>query len=589
MKDNNCNNSIWDLSSLMANDESFFRAIGELDKEIDVLKGFEGKLNSKETIVTFFKEQKRVGEKIEKPYLYAFLKYSGNMADANNTKLMQTAENFAVKFSSALSFVEPELTALGKEFLEKLKDDPTLQDYNRIFETVIRHIPHTLAKNEEKLIAEMGAFTDFENTFSLLSDTEINFGSVKNEEGKLVKLDNSSYGLLLRSPSSSVRLEAHKKLHKGYKNFNKTLSANYINEVKKCDFLAKTYHYKDYFEMSLYSEEVDSAVYKNLIDGVNKFLPLFYDYVEVKKKSLKLKEFNIADCYAPINETKGFDLPYDNAFEKVVEVLGVLGDDYVDVLKYAKTHGWIDVYPKKGKRSGAFSVTTENANPYVMLNYLPTYRDISTIAHELGHSMHTYFTNHKQCYEKRRYETFVAEIASTVNEQLLFRYYLKNAKDDNQKKFLIESFLSDFYATVFRQTMFAEFQLNVNNLVSAGNAISSDDLNNLYQKLLEKYFGNGVNIHEYCKYEWSRIPHFYNSFYVYTYATGLISAIAIVNNIEKNGAVAVKEYKEFLSGGCSLAPTKLLQIAGVDIEKPETIENAFAFYKEKLEQLKSIL
>lgn len=589
MRENFSNDSIWDLSPLMSDDESFFRAIKELEAEIDNLKSFEGKLNCKENIVAFFKEEKRIGEKSEKPYLYAFLKYSGNMSNNNNAKIMQTAENLSVKFSSALSFVEPELASLGVEFLTKLKNDKDLSDYDRILENVIRHIPHTLSKCEEKLIAEMGAFTDFENTFSLLSDTEINFGSVKDENGKIVKLDNSSYGMLLRSPSSVVRLSAHKKLHLGYKKYNKTISANFINEVKKCDFLAKAYKYKNYFEMSLYSEEVDTKVYTNLIDGVSKFLPLFYDYVEVKKKSLGLTEFNISDCYAPVGNVSGFDLPYDEAYNKVIEALSVLGDDYISVLKHAKTHGWIDVYPRDGKRSGAFSVTTENADPYVMLNYLPTYREISTIAHELGHSMHTYFTNHTQVYEKRRYETFVAEIASTVNEQLLFRYYLKNAKNDEQRKFLIESFLSDFYATVFRQTMFAEFQYKINNLVSEGDALSPEDLNNTYQKLLEKYFGRGVKIHEYCKYEWSRIPHFYNSFYVYTYATGLISAIAIVNNIEKFGQSAVQKYKEFLASGCSAKPTDILKKAGVDIEKPETIESAFAFYKEKLEELKSII
>lgn len=583
------NNSIWDLSSVLKDDKSFFGEIKELEQKIEKLKSYDGKLNNKESIVEFFELEKEVGEKAERPYLYAFLKYAGNMADSNNSKLMQMAENLSVKMSTELSFVEPELVSLGKEKLEEFKNDKSLSNYNRIFEGVIRRIPHTLSTEQEKLIAGMGAFTDFDNTFSLLSDTEIKFGEVVDENGKKQVLDNSTYGMLLRSPSAEVRLETHKKLHSGYEKFNRTISANFVNELKKCDYLARAYNYEDYFTMSLESEEVEKSVYFNLVEGVNKFIPLFYDYVETKKRALNLKEFNIADCYATIGDGAGFDLTFDEAYQKVVEALAILGKDYTEVLTHAKTNGWIDVYPREGKRSGAFSVTTETLTPFVMLNYLPTYRDISTIAHELGHSMHTYFTNKTQVYEKRRYETFVAEIASTVNEQLLFRYYLKNAKNDEQKKFLLEGFLSDFYATVYRQTMFSEFQYEANRRVSAGESVTPDDLNNFYQSLLEKYFGEGVKIHEFCKYEWSRIPHFYSSFYVYTYATGLISAIAIANNIEKNGSEAVEKYKQLLSSGCSDKPTELLKIAGVDITDSKTIESAFGFYKEKLEQFKSLV
>ncbi len=585
----NTNNSMWDLSSVLADDKSFFEEIEVIEKEIEKLKAFEGSLNSKDTIVKFFELEKEIGIRAERPYLYAFLKYAGNMEDSNNVKLFQTAENLSVKIQSELSFVEPELASMGKEKLEELKSDSKLTNYNRIFEGIIRRLSHTLPKEQEKLIANMSAFTDFDNVFSLLSDTEIKFGEVVDEKGNPQVLDNSTYGMLVRSPSQSVRLEAHKKLHSGYAKYNRTISANYLNELKKCNFLAQTYNYKDYFTMSLESEEVSPSVYFNLVEGVNKFIPLFYDYVEAKRKALKLTEFNIADCYASVGSAEGFELNFDEAYEKVIDALSILGTDYVECLRRAKNEGWIDVYPREGKRSGAFSVTTETLPPFVMLNYLPTYRDISTIAHELGHSMHTYLTNQTQVYEKRRYETFVAEIASTVNEQLLFRYYLKNAKNDEQKKFLLEGFLSDFYATIFRQTMFTEFQYEANKRVADGKSLTPEDLNDVYQGLLEKYFGKGVKIHEFCKYEWSRIPHFYNSFYVYTYATGLISAIAIANNIEKDGEIAVKNYKKFLSSGCSDKPTELLKIAGVDITKPEAIESAFEFYKKMLEEFKKLV
>ena len=579
----------WDFVPLMADDQSFYKKIDELECKIQDLSSYQGKLKDKKTIVEFFKKERAYGEESEKPSLYAFLKYSQNMADPECVKLMQRAENLSVKLSSALSFVEPELSSLGVEILTQLKDDPELKNYDRIFENIIRHIPHTLSTKEEKLIAQMGAFTDYENTFSLLSDTEIDFGEVVDENGKAVKLDNSTYGLLVRSPKQEVRLEAHKQLHKGFSKYNKTISSNYLNELKKCKFLANTYNFKSFFEMSLFSEEVDQSVYFNLVDGVNRNLPLFYDYVEAKRRALGLTEFNIADCYAPVGSADGFELEFLDAYDKVIDALGVLGKDYTDVLKRARDERWIDVYPADAKRSGAFSVTTENANPYLMLNYLPTYRDISTIAHELGHSMHTYLTNQTQPYEKRRYETFVAEIASTVNELLLFRYFLKNAKTKEQKIYLLEGFLSDFYATVFRQTMFTEFQYTANELVNQDKPVSYQELNDIYQGLLEKYFGKGVQIHEYCKYEWSRIPHFYNSFYVYTYATGLISAINIVNNIENNGDEAVASYKKFLSSGCSDRPTELLKIAGVDITKPQTIDTAFNYYKRMLEEFKELI
>ncbi len=585
-KNNNNEKYIWDLSLVLDSDESFLRIIEEVQSQIPVIEKFKGKLNTKEKIVEYFDFSRELELKLARANLYTFLKYESNSLDAENIKAVERVDNLCVKISAVSSFVEPELAKLDDNFLIALKEDKSLERYNRIFEKILKDKPHTLSESEEKIISEMGAFADFSAVYDMLTDNELEFEPIEYKSGEKQVLNQATYGVFIRDEDQEIRKQAHEKLLKGFSKVNKTISVNYVNHLKKSDFYAKTYKHKDCFSMRLFNEEVEEGVYNALINAVHKNMTSFYDFVTVKKNILGLNEFNIYDAYAPMGNAKKFNLEYDNAYDIVVKSLGVLGEEYCDVLKKAYNNRWIDVYPNAGKRSGAFSVSTETGNPFVLLNYKSTYNDISTIAHEMGHSLHSYYSEKCQPHEKCDYEIFVAEIASTVNEIILFKSLLKNEKDKETRKFLISSFLENFYATVFRQTMFSEFEYFAHSKIASNEPLSFEELNNYYQELLELYFGKETQIHEFAKYEWSRISHFYRPFYVFKYATGYISALAIVENIEKNGQGAVDNYIEFLSGGCSKRPSELLKIAGVDILNEATFESAFNYYKKMIEELR---
>lgn len=578
----------WDLSLVLDSDESFLKLINEIQTSIPLLEKFKGTLNVKENIVNYFELSRGIDLKLSRAHLYAFLKYEANSLEASNLKHVEMVENLCVKLSASTSFVRPELSKLDDNFLIALKKDSELSDYDRIFEDLLRNKPHTLSEEQEKLISEMGAFSDFSAVYDMLTDNEIRFDDVVARDGTVYTLNQSSYGELIRSQDQDLRKQSHINLLKGFKNVNKTLAVNYINHLKKCNFYAKTYNYKNCFSMSLFNEEVEEDVYNSLITSVHSHLSDFYNFVQVKKDILGLDEFNIYDSYAPIGNAKKFSLEYDKAYSIVIEALNLLGSEYTDVLKTAYSNRWIDVYHNEGKRSGAFSISTETGNPFVLLNFKPTYNDISTIAHEMGHSMHSYFSEKAQPHEKRKYEIFVAEIASTVNEILLFKYLLKQENDNETRKFLISSFLENFYATVYRQTMFSEFEYFAHSKTANEEPLSFDELNNYYQQLLELYFGKDTAIHDCAKFEWSRISHFYRPFYVFKYATGYISALAIVENIEREGQRAVDNYIKFLSGGCSKKPSELLNIAGVDILDPKTFESAFNYYGSMIEELRGM-
>lgn len=583
--ENNIEKYDWDLSLILPDDESFFALLDSMNEELKALELYQGKLNTRENIVEYIKASKSLEKKISRVYLYASLKYSQNSLSAENEQLMERAQSFCVRVSSVLSFAEPELANLPNEFLESLKTDKTLADYSRIFGGILRNKPHTLSPVEEKIFAGLGSFTDYQNTFDMLSDNEMKFGNITLPSGESVELTHASYGKLVENSDAGVREQAHLQLRKVYKDFNKTISANYINELKLSDFTAKSYHFNSAFDSSLFYEEVEPSVYHSLISAVNENIKEYIRYTKLKAKALGKNEFSISDARAGLGCGDEFKLDYDEAYRVVVESLSCLGEDYCKVLNKAHDNRWIDVYPKEGKCSGAFSTSEGTGNPFVLLNYDKTYNDISTIAHEMGHAMHSYLTEKGQPYEKSGYVIFLAEIASTVNEILLNRCLFKNAKSKEAKLFLLDSLLETFYATVFRQTMFSEFEYEAHGIVNRDEPISSELLNNLYQGLLEKYFGKDTKIHQFSKYEWSYVPHFYRPFYVFKYATGFISAIAIVQKIEKEGESAVQNYLKFLSSGCSSDPISLLKIAGVDITDKKTFEQAFDFYKNLIDEL----
>ena len=574
----------WDTSLVLENDQKFYQIIKELDAEIKEFASFEGKLNTAENILLYFKKLTAFDKKDARAYLYAMLNQSVDGSNPEYAKQYDTIKALNVRFTTAIAFVDPELAKLSDEFLDDLIKDKRFVDYDRVLLNIKKQKKHTLSKQEETLMAGIGNFAGFSSTFRNLDDIEIKFKKATDKNGKRYHLDNASYGTLIRSQDEKLRKTTHINLHKGFSNFNLTISQNYINQLKYSDFCSKSYKYKSKFDSALFNEEIDKSIYENLIESVHGAFPLFYRFADAKRRLLNQKEMNIYDFYvSPFSETD-FQLEYDEAIKLVIEAVKPLGEDYQQIVKKAVENRWIDVYPTVAKRGGAYSVSCGTGNPFVLLNYGKTFNDIQTIAHELGHAMHSYYSEQKQPYPKQDYVIFVAEVASTVNEILLCMHVLNNTKEENVKKLIINNLLQDFYSTIFRQTMFAEFEYKMHNAVNKNKIITFKDLNNTYSKLQKQYFGKDVKIHKYAKYEWSRIPHFYTPFYVYKYATGFISAVAIVQNIIKYGDNYAAKYKEFLSSGCATDPVNLLKIADIDISDPKTFNNAFSFYEELLNQ-----
>lgn len=578
----------WDLSLVLKDKESFLTLLNKIKSEAQILASFENKLNCRENILAYLEKDAELDKNLGRVYLYAMLRVNSDTSDSEALSMMDMVENLSVEISKMLAFVMPELAKLDDKFLMELENDSSISKYSRIFEDIIKQKPHTLSVNEERIVAGIGAFSDFNNTFSMLDNVEIKFEDAIDKKGKAHKLTNATYGLLMRSDDAILRENAHINMHKAYSSFNLTLASNYINQIKKSDYFAKTYHFNSTFNKALFNEEVSEEVYNKLIFNVHKNLNKFFKFCKLKKEFLGKSCLTIADMYAPIEKSSSLSLSFEEAYDVVLKALSVLGEDYISVLKRARDERWIDVFPNDGKQGGAFSVSCETGNPFVLLNYNKTYNDISTIAHELGHAMHSYYSEHTQPHEKCDYVIFVAEVASTVNEVLLCKYLLNNSSDKKLKRFLISSLLEDFYATVFRQTMFSEFEFAVHSLVNTGKPITYKELNEEYNKLQQQYFGSAVKLHKYAKYEWSRIPHFYRPFYVYKYATGFICAIAIADRIEKLGETAVNDYKEFLKSGCKADPITLLKIAGVDITDDKTYEEAFNYYGQLIEELKNL-
>ena len=577
----------WDLSLVLKSDNEFFASIKEIKEKIASLVKYKGKLTNSDNVYLFFKQEEDLDRIIDRVYLYAFLKKSADGSDSVALKLYEQAQNAFYEVGEKLSFVQVELSKLDEKVLKSFLKEERFKNYDRTIDAIIRNKPHILSEPEEVILSQIGKFADFDATFDCLDNVEIKFAPVKLSDGKKVPLTNASYSVLIKDDDRNVRRQVHNNLHKGFSKFNLTLSQNYINYLKKCEFFAKTYKFKSCFDSALFHEEVDKSVYENLIKSVHTNLPLFYDFVEEKRKKLNIDKINIYDMYATTAKGVDFNKSFEESFEIVKKVLAPMGNEYLSILDKAKDNRWIDVFPSDGKDSGAFSISCDTGNPFVMLNFAPCYNEISTMAHELGHAMHSYYSDKTQPYAKRDYVIFVAEVASTVNELLLDRYFLKNGNDKGLKRYIIDSILGKYYSTIFRQTMFSEFEYKAHDLVVKNKPIAFDELNKIYSRLQKLYFGPNVERSKYAKYEWSRIPHFYRSFYVYKYATGLIAAIIISDKLI-NEKGYFEKYKKFLSGGCSTDPISLLKLADVDMMNKKTFDNAFNFYRELIDEYKKI-
>ena len=579
----------WRVEDIFSSDEAWEEGYALAEKEID-FREFKGKLGDLQALCGFFKKQEEVGAKLEKLYLYAHMRHDEDSRVAKYTAMQSRAMSMFVRFSSETAFAEPELTALPESVLNGYLASEQLKDYDYFLRQLIRSKKHVLSEKEETLLAMGGeVYSQFQNIFSMIDNADIQLGEIDDGKGGKIALTHGMYGVILHGDDRELRRRAFERYYEAYIGLTNTIAATYYGNVKKDVFLSRARGYEGCLRRALEGEDVDVCVYDNLIESVHKNLPAMHRYIALRKKILKLDEQHMYDIYAPLVADAELKLSYEDACDLVVKGLSPLGEEYCSLLKKGFAEGWVDVCETAGKRSGAYSTGIYGLHPFVLLNYQKTTHDVFTIAHEMGHSLHTYYSNTHQPYAKADYRIFVAEVASTVNEMLLLKYILSETKDENMKKYLLNYFLDTVRTTLHRQTMFAEFEAVAHGLVEAGTPLTSENLCAEYLKLNKLYYGDAIVHDEQIAYEWSRIPHFYTSFYVYKYATGIISAISIVNRILSEGEKAVADYKAFLSSGGSDSPVELLKIAGVDLTKPQSFDAAMAEFEDTLNRFEEMM
>lgn len=579
----------WDLSPIVDGNDVWEKLYKSLEAEYKVLGEFKGKLNDSDNIYNCLIADDKISLLVERLYVYARMRRDEDASETLYQGMVSRIELLSVKISSMTSYIMPELSALDNSFLESLITEDRFALYDYAIKKIIRSKAHTLSEKEERILSELGTFSDgFHDAFSMFDNVDIKFAPVKDSEGNDIEMSHGIYSKLMQSGDRDVRKQAFESMFASYKDMNNTLAQIYGGNVKKNAFYAKVRNFDSALERATFSENVPTAVYKKLLTCVNNALPSMHEYISLRKKALGLDELHCYDLHVPIVEGASLSLPYDEAYQLVKKALAPLGADYAKLLDRAYNEKWIDVYENKGKTSGAYSWGSYNAHPYVLLNYQPVTHDVFTIAHELGHAMHSYYSNSAQPYAKAGYEIFVAEVASTVNEVLLLKYLIKDS-DANTRKYLLSYYLDMFRTTLFRQTQFAAFEERVHAMAEADEPLTAEALNDVYYSLNKEYYGSEL-IHDYLiKYEWSRIPHFYRSFYVYKYATGITSAVSIARNIIENGESAVKKYKEFLSTGGSMPPVDELKIAGVDLTDDKPFNDCMAEFKATLKALKDLV
>lgn len=578
----------WKTDDIFGSDEEWEKALEKANAALNFSE-YAGKLGERNVLLEYYKKTGEFLKEVEKLYSYAHLKHDQDTRVAKYSSYRGKAYMLYSRFCSETSFYDSEMSSYSEEYLNSLINDNEFSAYDYQLKLIIKGKSHILGKEEEKLIALASeTFASFDEIFGMIDNIDLPLPEI-DVDGKKQKLTHGSYGMLLHSTNREARKEAYEKYYTAYNSLLSTITANYYGNVKKDVFLSKAYKFNSCLERALFQEDVDKVVYDNLLNNVTKNVATMHEYISVRKKLLGYDKLYFYDVYAPLVSDVEVKMPYDDAYNYVIEGLSALGKEYQALLKKAYDERWLDVYETEGKRNGAYSAQVFGVHPYVLLNYTETTSDIFTIAHEMGHSLHTYFSQKNQPYEKSNYKIFVAEVASTVNEVLLLKYMLKNATDVNLKKYLLNYYLDSMRATLHRQTMFAEFEYNAHKLVEDGEPLTKENLCELYANLGKKYYGNDIEHDYFISTEWCRIPHFYSSFYVYKYSTGIITAINIVNKILTKGESAIKNYFKFLSGGSSTDPVSLLKLAGVDLTTNEPFEFAMSEFEKTLKEFEELM
>ena len=580
----------WDLTPIYKNENDFFQDYDNFLKEMQEVNEYKNHLldNSK-TLLNFLTLSDKLERKLYRLYYYAHLNFDVDTTNARAKELLGMVDNLMVKYSELMAFVDPELLKGNFSLIEKFfQEEKELVKYRFNLENLYRYKKHTLTEKEEKIMSTLSVSLDSAETiYESLTDSDLTFGSIV-VDSKKEEFTESNYSKFIESPDRKIRQKAFQLLFKTYAKYKNTLADTFRLNIESVSKISQLKHYNSSIEASLYHDNIDLSVYNNLITTVNNHLDTLYKYYALKKEVLGLDKLHLYDIYANMVSDIDKNYTFDEAKNIVLEALSILGTDYQSNLKKAFDNRYIDIYNNKGKRGGAYSSGFYDTNPYILLNFEGKYNDVTTLAHELGHSMHTLYSCQSNPYNTSSYKIFVAEVASTVNELLLIKYLLKQTNDKKEKLYLLNKLLELFKGTIFRQTMFAEFERDMYASHEKGNILTSDYLCDNYYKLVKKYFGSAVVCDKLIQYEWERIPHFYYNFYVYKYAIGLCSACKIVHDIETKGESAVNNYLKFLKTGGSMYPSDELLVCGVDIKNPQFIEEAISMFDETIKEFQSI-
>ena len=579
----------WRLEDIFPTEEAYDRAYEQAQADIGKVAAWQGRV--KENPRQAVRDADALELLFDHLAAYALMRKDEDSGDPARQARAARFQSLAVKARAASSFLNPELLALPEEELRALMNDRDFSDFSESIRLLLLQKPHTLPAEQEKLLAQAGDVMSVPgDVFNMFNNVDLPLPEVTDDSGEKVKLTHGNYGVLIRSRNREVRREAFEGMMGTFEKFGSTLAATYAGAVKRAVFMARARHYDSARQAALAPLEIPEGVYDSLLSTVEDALPAMTEYMNIRRKKLGVDAVRMYDLYVPMIADFDMKLTFPEAFELVCEGLAPLGGEYIDKLREGYAGGWMDVYENKNKRSGAYSWGCYGVHPYVLLNHTDDLGGAMTVAHELGHSMHTYYSDQAQPYAKSHYSLFVAEVASTCNEVLLMRHLMKKYADNPAAAaFLRNQLLEEFRTTVFRQTMFAAFEKEAHAMYERGEALTKESLSKMYYGLNEKYYGSGCQVDPLIASEWMRIPHFYRNFYVYQYATGFSAAVAIATRILDEGEPAVRDYKKFLSAGCSVPPIQALRFAGVDMEQPDAVRNAMRVFAETVEELKRLV
>ena len=577
----------WSVNEIYSNDEAWEKEYKELQKEAPKLKEFEGKLKNGEVLVEYLELNEKISRKAEKIYVYAHLKCDEDTSNSKYQSMMNKIDAYMAEYATYSAYFVPELLSLPDGFIEEeIKRLDGLKPYEFLLLNIIKEKPHVLSKVEEELLAAASDCLDAPSSIhNIMTNADMRFGKIKDEDGHEVELTEGNYSSFIKSKNRAVIEAAFKDLFGHYKDFENTLATTLSSSIKSFNFSAKIRKYNSALEAALKPEDIPLEVYKNAIKTINDNLSALHRYVRIKKRLLGLDEMHMYDLYVPVIEIDKEHIDFDKGVEMAIEGLNPLGTEYLDIFKGGIEGGWIDKYINKGKRGGAYSWGGYDTKPFVLLNYNYDLNDVSTLVHEMGHSIHSYYSRKEQSYYYAGYSIFCAEVASTTNEALLIHHLINKETDKKKKLYLINQELEQIRTTVFRQIMFAEFELYTHESFEKGIPLTAEDYNAKWHELNVRYFGEDIIVDNEIDVEWARIPHFYNDFYVYQYATGYAAASAFAKSILDKEPNAVEKYTGFLKSGGSNYPIEILKTAGVDMTTPKPLEATIERFNELLDML----